>query len=582
MHSLDNPPRLWSGLACTTILALSLGMTSTSVEAQLPEAERQALIDLYESTNGDEWIKNDNWLGEPGTECDWYGIECLDGLDQYAVVLSYNNLSGSLPASLSDAEGMRFLLAENNQLEGEWTIAPESLPNLMLIYLADNRLTGFDLSESSAPSLLGLQLSGNQLTGGLPEGLANRTMLARIDLSHNELSGDLPDWLSGLALDEGLNLAGNAFTGSIIPALSAMADDLSPGNPETTNAGVLLDLRDNDFSGDIQAEAADFSKGIDGWLTLCWNDLQAADESVESWLAAEHYGDPQQCLGKSLVTPGAVTSGSWYNPERPGEGFSIMQLEDGQTMVHWFTYAPADDPPNRQSWLSGSRTFKVPSFDKVPVAAPRGGQFAQGLPDPSSYPHDAFGIIGMAWTGQQQLQTDQELTTAATEAPISQYLEQVQLTRLAGTSCDNQSNFQDYSGAWFNPDRSGEGFIVEALPDDRAVVYWFTYRPDESGHQAWITGSAAFETPITGTPPPGGPVVFVDFENMVQPVGTAHGPDFDASEIDHVDWGSLRLEFFDDGSGRVAWDSELAEFGSGDYAIERLAKPKLADCGDGS
>ncbi|MEE4304426.1 MAG: hypothetical protein V2J19_09745 [Wenzhouxiangella sp.] len=553
-------------------------MISPSAEAQLSEADRQAMIDLYEATNGDEWIHNDNWLGQPGTECDWYGIECLDDFDQYAVVLDYNNLSGSLPASLSDAEGMRYFFASNNQLEGEWVIAPESLPSLMMINLQNNRLGGFDLAESSAPMLLDLRLSGNRLTGVLPEGLANRSMLTRIDVSHNELSGDLPEWLSGLQLDEELNLAGNAFTGSIVPALAAIPEDLSPGNPEALNDGIRLDLRDNAFSGNIEADAAEFSKDIDGWLTLCWNDLQVADESVSSWLADEHHGEPQQCLGKTLVTPDAATSGSWYNPNRSGEGFSIMQLDDGQTMVHWFTYAPAEDAPRRQSWLAGSRIFEDRAFDKVQVFGPRGGEFAQGLPNPTNYQHDAFGDLELAWTGQQTVQSDQELATTRAESPISQHMELVQLTRLAGTSCDNQTNFQDYSGAWYNPDRSGEGFIVEALPDDRAVVYWFTYRPDQSGHQAWIMGSSEFETPIIGTPPPDHPVAFVDFEEMLQPVGTAHGPDFDSSEIDHIDWGSLRLEFFEDGSGRVSWDSELAEFGSGDYAIERLAAPKLADC----
>lgn len=51
------------------------------------------------------------------------------------------------------------------------------------------------------------------------------------------------------------------------------------------------------------------------------------------------------------------------------------------------------------------------------------------------------------------------------------------LTRLAGTTCDNQRQNQWVSGAWYNQDRDGEGFTVEVIEDDRGVVYWFTSTP---------------------------------------------------------------------------------------------------------
>lgn len=33
------------------------------------------------------------------------------------------------------------------------------------------------------------------------------------------------------------------------------------------------------------------------------------------------------------------------------------------------------------------------------------------------------------------------------------------------------------SGSWFNPNRNYEGFIVQVLPGNAAVVTWFTYTP---------------------------------------------------------------------------------------------------------
>ena len=37
--------------------------------------EREALMDLYKSTNGNHWRQNKNW-GSNESICDWYGIRC--------------------------------------------------------------------------------------------------------------------------------------------------------------------------------------------------------------------------------------------------------------------------------------------------------------------------------------------------------------------------------------------------------------------------------------------------------------------------------------------------------------------------
>ena len=66
--------------------------------------QRQSLVRLYEATNGDNWLNNDNWLvGEPCVN-NWYGIECdnyiLGGEGVTFIQLQRNNLSGTLPESL--------------------------------------------------------------------------------------------------------------------------------------------------------------------------------------------------------------------------------------------------------------------------------------------------------------------------------------------------------------------------------------------------------------------------------------------------------------------------------------------------
>jgi hypothetical protein len=129
--------------------------------------------------------------------------------------------------------------------------------------------------------------------------------------------------------------------------------------------------------------------------------------------------------------------------------------------------------------------------------------------------------------------------------------DQRRLSELAGTTCDNQSPFQSFSGAWYNPERSGEGFIVEVLPDDRVVAYWFTYQPDGSGQQAWMIGDGAFgdsDAPIV-TPPPD--TEYTAELNMYQPTGAAFGDAFDPEAVDVQPWGSLTLTFLEGGGGEV-------------------------------
>jgi len=47
--------------------------------APIPEIERDALIALYNSTDGANWSDNTNWLGAVGTECNWLGVDCAGG-----------------------------------------------------------------------------------------------------------------------------------------------------------------------------------------------------------------------------------------------------------------------------------------------------------------------------------------------------------------------------------------------------------------------------------------------------------------------------------------------------------------------
>lgn len=89
---------------------------SLHVSAQVPQAERDALIDLYNATNGDSWVNNTNWNTELPVSS-WHGVTVVNNLIT-GVSLAYNNLEGYLPNSLTNLSVVESLFLTGNKLEG--------------------------------------------------------------------------------------------------------------------------------------------------------------------------------------------------------------------------------------------------------------------------------------------------------------------------------------------------------------------------------------------------------------------------------------------------------------------------------
>ena len=142
------------GVLVRVILMLAGSAIATASRAGAGEAsevalgvsteEREALVALYDATDGSHWTHRVGWLGLPGTECSWYGVKCWSVVDGRPTVtqldLSENNLVGSLPESSGRLTHLERLHLYGNRLGGH-------LPDaLMRRWLAGPLLFSGDLS----------------------------------------------------------------------------------------------------------------------------------------------------------------------------------------------------------------------------------------------------------------------------------------------------------------------------------------------------------------------------------------------------------------------------------------------------
>ncbi len=149
-------------------LLLPFGQTSAATD-------REALVVLYNATDGPNWDDDENWLSDAPLD-EWKGVATSDDGRVTELDLSENRLSGEIPPELGRLASLTVLSLYGNELSGE--IPPEL-----------GRLA----------SLTVLSLYGNELSGEIPPELGNLASLVLLSLYGNELSGKIPPELGNLA-----------------------------------------------------------------------------------------------------------------------------------------------------------------------------------------------------------------------------------------------------------------------------------------------------------------------------------------------------------------------------------------------
>ncbi len=186
-------------------------------------SDRDVLVTLYEATDGDNWLENDNWLSNR-TLGDWYGVTVDDSGRVIALNLSENELSGTIPPELGNLTKLEVLGLAVNQLRGTIPLELVNLSRLTHLFLYSNQLTGLISPElSKLANLEQLALSWNRLGGMIPPELGKLARLELLVISGNRLTGNIPPDLGNLARLKGLALHVNRLTGNIPPELNKLS-----------------------------------------------------------------------------------------------------------------------------------------------------------------------------------------------------------------------------------------------------------------------------------------------------------------------------------------------------------------------
>ncbi|MEO6686623.1 MAG: leucine-rich repeat domain-containing protein [Dyadobacter sp.] len=236
------------------ILLLTLTLFYFQVNAQSLEADRTALVKLYNATNGPQWTNSTNW-NTPGSPCGWWGITC-EGSRVTEINLTNNNLSGTIPIENGEFTELKYLGLAVNKLSGTIPSELSTLSKLEIIELSANQLTG-NIPPKFAywANLRRLSLSSNQLSGSIPVSLYNMPSLQTLDLTSNQLTGSLSNAIGNLTQLQYLELRGNRLTGDLPDSLGYM------------NTLREINLIDNMFTGSIPASFANLASIENLFLT---------------------------------------------------------------------------------------------------------------------------------------------------------------------------------------------------------------------------------------------------------------------------------------------------------------------------
>jgi Leucine-rich repeat (LRR) protein len=188
--------------------------------------QRYALMTLFFSTGGENWLFDLHFASPDRDECHWsrefrqtggssyqLGVACNSNEEVTLVKIDAMGLNGKLPPELSLMTRLEHLSLNSNSLSGAIPNSLHAMTQLTYLSLAyNNYATILPKWLGNLNNLMLLKLSNNNFKHSIPRELNKLTSLEVLALNNNALSGNLSvveqmTWLEHIYLDN------NRFTG---------------------------------------------------------------------------------------------------------------------------------------------------------------------------------------------------------------------------------------------------------------------------------------------------------------------------------------------------------------------------------
>ncbi|KAK3118130.1 hypothetical protein QOZ80_9BG0694660 [Eleusine coracana subsp. coracana] len=204
--------------------------------------------------------------------------------------LSNNTLQGQIP-SFANCSSLRVMWLHRNGLVGQF---PADLPSgLRQLQISVNNLSGtIPASLSNITKLAVISCAYNNFVGNVPDEFAKLSNMQQLYLGANQLSGRFPRAIMNFSALTDLSLGLNEFSGEVPPDLGSVLRNLllfelpvnffhGPIPPSLTNASNLyyIEISRNNFTGLVPSTIEKLNKLE--MLNLEYNQLQA--ERKQDW-----------------------------------------------------------------------------------------------------------------------------------------------------------------------------------------------------------------------------------------------------------------------------------------------------------
>ncbi|RZB59878.1 MDIS1-interacting receptor like kinase 2 [Glycine soja] len=145
-----------------------------------------------------------------------FTIENLSKLSE--LFISLNELTGSIPSTIGNLSNVRKLFFFGNELGGKIPIEMSMLTALKNLQLADNNFVGhLPQNICIGGTLKNFTAGNNNFIGPIPVSLKNCSSLIRVRLQRNQLTGDITDAFGVLPNLDHIELSDNNFYGQLSP-----------------------------------------------------------------------------------------------------------------------------------------------------------------------------------------------------------------------------------------------------------------------------------------------------------------------------------------------------------------------------